>query len=509
MSPKTKRKISKGTGKRYPSTKPRPMAEAVARVRPPAASQAEKTLRKRILKFVYQGDRFKADVQKAMELYFEQTPGPDMPVHLDQDEMPGFQEWFFFDFVTYTGRRIIDLFMEKIGPSLNSEQRAMLEDWLVWNRARLLEFQEIKPGIGVVVQDLLSDEILEVNDISASYNVSRWMFGLFRPIRSAGRVSFTGTAMLLPPSEKESILETARALWAKYQAEHPKSSLPDFYRDNSLTLHLAMKRAQEEASNPPIPLSSEGHSLVLAWARYLLRVERRQVEAVLDASEEFVYAGPSEERRGALHYNWIQRGRSFVPLADQKPKKRAVMLRTEWTEGPGHPSFLNLGDLTLGPKWIELECLSRERLAAGKVLLEEILTGLIEHSGDRFEGWEKSMARSTAKPPKVRKEPSRKMKEEMEILDRAIPHYLTTNWLDEPSVDGKLTPRQAVQSPEGRKKVIEALKQIEYINDQRALDGQGPTMDADYIRRELGLSQAEKTAGLDFPSAQNTTRDDK
>ena len=487
MSPKTKRKISKGTGKRYTSPKPRPITEAIPRVRPPAPTQAEKVLRKRIPEFAFRGDRFKADLQKAMGLYFEQEPGLDTPGYLDEDQIPGFQEWFFSDFVTHTGKRIIDLFVEEIGPSLNSEQNAMLEDWLVWNRARLLEFQEIKPGIGVVVQDLLSDEIFEVNDISASYNVSRSMFGLFRPIRSAGRVSFTGSAMLLPPIEKVSILETAQALWAKYQAEHPKSSLSDFYRDHSLTLHLAMKRAQEEAAKPLIPLSAEGNSLVLAKARYRLRVERRHIEAALDATEEFVYAGPSEEQRGALHYDWIQRGRSFVPQSNHKPAGRAVMLRTEWTEGPGQPSFLNLGDLTASKKWIELECLSRERLIAGKALLEEILAGLIEHAGDRFEDWEARMENSPAKLPPYRKEPSRKMKEDMEILDREMLHRLTVNWLDEPSLDGKVTPRQAVQSPEGRKKVIETLKQLDYINDQRALDGEGPTMDAEYIRKELGL----------------------
>ena len=495
MSPKTKRKLPKGTGKRYASTKPKPMAEAVPRLRPPAPSPAERILRKRLPEFVFRGDRFKADVQKAMELYFEQKPGPDTPLNLDEDEIPGFQEWFFFDFITHTGRRIIDLFAEEIGPGLNNEQRAMLEDWLVWDRAHLLEFLEIKPGIGVVVQDLLSDEIFEVNDISASYNVSRWMFGLFRPIRSAGRVSFTGTALLLPPSEKAGILETAQALWVKYQAEHPKGSLSDFYRDHSLTLHLATKRAQEEASKPPIPLSAEGHSLILARARYHLRAAPYQVEAILDASEEFVYAGPSKEQRGASYYNWIQRGRSFVPQSDQKPAGRAVLLRTEWVEGPGQPSFLNLGDLTVAPKWIELECLSRARLAAGKALLEEILPGLISPAGDRFEDWDMAAEKGASKPLKVRKEPSRAMKEDMKALDSEMLHRLTVNWLDVPSIDGKLTPRQAVHDPEGRKKVIEALKQIEYINDQRALDGKGPTMDADYIRAELGLIPAGKTAG--------------
>ncbi len=177
------------------------------------------------------------------------------------------------------------------------------------------------------------------------------------------------------------------------------------------------------------------------------------------------------------------------------------MLRTEWVEGPGHPSFLNLGDLSLGPKWIELECLSRERLAAGKALLEEILAGQISHAGDRFEDWEASMEKNAAKPPRYRKEPSREMKEDMKALDKEMLHRLTVNWLDEPSIDGKLTPRQAVHSPEGRKKVIEALKQIEYINDQRALDGEGPTMDADYIRRELGLLPARKMASPDDHSS--------
>lgn len=46
MSPKTKRKIPKGTGKRYTSTRPRPPVETVRRVRPPEPGQAEKSLRK-------------------------------------------------------------------------------------------------------------------------------------------------------------------------------------------------------------------------------------------------------------------------------------------------------------------------------------------------------------------------------------------------------------------------------------------------------------------------------
>jgi hypothetical protein len=230
----------------------------------------------------------------------------------------------------------------------------------------------------------------------------------------------------------------------------------------------------------------------------------------LDASEEFVCAGPYEEHRGALHYNWIQRGRSFVPPSDRKPQERAVLLRTEWAEGSGQPSFLNLGDLSVGPKWIELECLSHERLSSGKSLLEEILAGHIVWASDQFKDWEGTMEESEAKPPRLHRKLSRESAEELEALDREMLHRLTVNWLDQPSVDGKLTPRQAIQTQEGREKVIEALERIEYINDQRALDGEGPTMDAEYIRRELGLSAAGKAIRRDDPSGvQNTVSGDE
>jgi len=487
MSPKTKRKLSKGTRKRYASSHPRPQVEMTSRVRKPEPTAAERILRKRIQQFAYHGDRFKADFEKAIELYFEQKPSKSVPLYFDDDELPAFMEWYFFDFVTRNGRRIIDMFTEETGPSLNAPQREMLDDWLVWNRARLLEFQEVKPGVGVVVQDLLSNETFEVNDISASYNVVRWTFGLFRPIRSAGRVSFTGSAAVLPPSEKEGVLKTARSLWTEYQAKHRSASLSDFYRDHSLDLYKAVKRAQEEASKPPIPLSAEGHPLVLAKARYLIRSDRSQVEAALDASEEFIYTGPSEERRGALHYNWIQRGRSFVPQSEQKPKGRAVLLKTEWTEGPGQPSYLNLGDLSVATEWIELECVSRQRLAAGKALLESILGGQIRHSGDRYEDWEATLDKPDSRPGSSRQRPSRKWKQEGEAIQEDMLQRMTRDWLDQPSMDGKLTPRQAAKTPEGRKRLIEILKQIEYHNDLRLREGEPPTMDADYIRRELGL----------------------
>jgi hypothetical protein len=50
MSRKKKRQVSKGTGKRYTSSKPKPQAVPIRRT-PPLPSNAEKMLRKRISAF--------------------------------------------------------------------------------------------------------------------------------------------------------------------------------------------------------------------------------------------------------------------------------------------------------------------------------------------------------------------------------------------------------------------------------------------------------------------------
>jgi hypothetical protein len=487
VSPKERRKISRGTGRRYESTKPRPAAEPVRRARAPEPSRNEKSLRQRILDFAYQkSGRFKGDMQTALELYFEQKPGPTTPLLFDENEIPGFQEWYFFDFVTHTGQHIIDLFAEEIGPELNSEQRAMLADWLVWNRARLLEFQEVNPGIGVVVQDLLSEEVFEVNDISASYTATRWAFGLFRPILTDGRVSFTGSALLLPPTEKPEVLEIAQTLWAKYREARPQATLSDFYRDHSLDLHLALKRAQEEASKPPIFLTAEGHPMVVSRARYVVRGDPKEVEALLDAAEEFVYVGESEKHRGALHYDWLLCGRTHIPEATELPK-RALQLTTEFVPGSGEARHRSVGDLNLGSKLMELECMSKERLAAGKALLAQILGNRVQHTGDQFQNMEKLLKRDESRPTSHARptSPLRDAHSRAILQETAEQH--TAAWLDEaiPALDG-LTPRQAVQTPEGRKKVLDLIKVLEYHNDRREASAP-PTMNIPRIRKELGL----------------------
>lgn len=472
------------TGRRKPKTRsgqpaPRRQASPPRRVSapprrlPPPPGRNERALRERILEFTYQ-QRFKTDLDRALRLYLGDEAQGDRLV-LDEQQMPGFQEWYIFDYVTSEGERIIDLFAREIGPQLSTAQRQMLDDWRRVNRCRLFEVQEVEPGVGVTVQDLLSGETLKVNDISSSYVLARWEVMLARPLLTEGRLSFTGSMTALAPLQKPALLECARELWETYQAQHPEASLSDFYRDHSLDLYRCQAEVLSEPSRPVV--TPEGHPAVACTARYAVAIPQA-VEERLDQAEEFAYAGPAGEDETALAYVWLLRGRSRVP---EVPVTKGLMLRTEWMSSSGEPSYRSLGDVRLWHARLELKCLSRERLEAGKALLDEVMGRLLRHLGDECRDLED--VAEPARPAPARRVPS--------AIDRALIRQLQerqlAEWLDTPlPVLGGQSPRQAAGDPAMREQLDELFKTLDYIEEQKRKDGE-PYLDVAEMRRELGL----------------------
>ncbi|MFQ6101194.1 MAG: hypothetical protein ACE5OS_08160 [Anaerolineae bacterium] len=129
-------------------------------------------------------------------------------------------------------------------------RRRMLDDWRRTNRCRLFKVQAVEPGVGLTVQDLLSGEVMEVNDISASHALVKRQILLARPLLTRDRLHFTGIVIPLPPMYKPDLLDFARELWKQYRAEHPRASVDDFYRDHSLDLY---HRLVEITTAPPPP----------------------------------------------------------------------------------------------------------------------------------------------------------------------------------------------------------------------------------------------------------------
>lgn len=449
-------------------------APSPRRVAPPP-SRNERVLRERISRFAYQG-RFKPGVEQALRLYF----GPDVlkgnVLTLDEAEIPGFQEWYIQDYVTSEGERLIDLFAAEMGPQLPAAQQQILADWRRVNRLHLFEVQAVEPGIGVTVQDLLNDEVLQVNDISASYALVKWEVILARPSLTEGRLSFAGSMIALSPLQKPDLLDYARELWGKYQAQRPQATLSDFYRDHSLDL----LRRQEEIRNAPPPsvYSPEGHPFAPCTARYAV-TDPHAVRELLDKAEEFAYAGPADEDKAALAYVWLLTGRSRI---EEVPVNKGMMLRTEWISATGESSSLrSLGDVRLWIDRLELHCISRERLEAGKALLSQMAGRRLRHRGDEYKDWEalsEAMEHFPSPGPAFEIDPA---------VNRRINEELLEEWLDNPvPMLGDKSPREAARDPAKRKEMDELLKVLEYLEDQKRRNGE-PYLDIKDVRRALGL----------------------
>jgi hypothetical protein len=494
MSRKKKRQASKGTGKKYTSTRPKPKTAPVRL--PPPPSYAEKALRNRISQFGL-SKQFMDD----FEIAFEQYMGPDAIrkqgdrkiLVLDEDEpaFSGFQEWLYFDYVLTSGDRIIDLFAREAGPKLSAAQKKLLEDWMATNRLRLLETQSVEPGIGETMQDLLSGEILRMNDISFSYHGTRWSIFLARPLLTEGRWHFTGSGVMLTPLDKRRILKVAKELWAAYQEKHPQAGLLDFYRDHSLDLLRAAKEVQNERSNPKALFTAEGHPVVSATAEFALKRDPLEVESALDEAEEFLFVNEQEdgEFSGCLHYIWLLRGRSRVPEAskDLAPTD-GLIFSTDWSAGPGEPDFRKLGDLYLCWTDLTLSCMSGERLKAGKELLKQILGKRIKHRQDRFKELRAPRDKVDREKAKLYEEDFEEedLDPEAEVVEEELIERLTRRWLDTPNRDG-ITPRQAAQTSEGLENLQESMKAIEFLEEEALKSGRKPPMRLDIIRKELGL----------------------
>jgi len=467
---RTARKRQSSVSQRRPGSQATPPPRQVA----PPASRNARVLRERIQDFAYQ-QRFRADVDRAIRLYHGKDALQDDILVLDEKRIPDLQEWYVHDYVTSEGERVIDLFARDIGPQLPTAQRQMLDDWRRINRYRLFEVQEVEPGLRVTVQDLLGGETLQVSDISASYALHRWQVFMARPLLTEGRLHFTGSMIPLSPLQKPALLEFARGLWNRYQAQHPQASLNDFYRDHSLDLI----RRQTEIVNAPLPVvyTPEGHPVAPCTARYAV-TDPRAVEERLDQAEEFAYAGPADEDGTALAYVWLLRGRSRVP---EVPVTEGMVLKTEWMSVSGELSCRSLGDVRLWAGRLELSCLSKERLKAGKALLSKIVGRLLLHLGDTYQDLEDMI--ESAEPS-----PARDISSEIDsAIMRRVLETQRDEWLNTPVPGlGDKSPREAARDPAMREQIDELFKVLEYIEEQKRQDGR-PYLDVVDLRRELGL----------------------
>jgi hypothetical protein len=442
-----------------------------------------RSLQKKLMQFTMRVEYFEP-IQRAKRLFQRNS------TELDENspEIETFFEWSVKDFLPDGETSILNDFHRRCADALPHGERGILDFWIHHLGQRLWELREVKADGRLTVREILEGRDWILNDPEVREDARPWTIIFARLSLKGGEPSFMGPRYFLPPQTMTEIKTFAGALLKAWRPGHPRTEVGEFYRDRFLPLHREVRRLQEETSRTPKILTPEGHEFVPMAAEFAVR-DGSRAKAVLDAAEEFTREEPPGPDPEDVSYVWLRCGRSRALFGTGPGTDIAEVMLSGFDE-MRDPDVIGdtvrlLGTIRLGGGKLRLECISRERLAAGKQLLNEILGGLIRPKGKDMEMDTDTPAEQAEKPA----DPSSIPPEALAEVERKIRDNFTARWLDMeiPALDG-LTPRQAAMDRNARGKLEELIRQFEYMdaggNDQR-------TMDLPRIRRELGMEKRD------------------
>jgi hypothetical protein len=356
-------------------------------------------------------------------------------------------QWMIHDWIAPSLRRtVLEQFLVQRGPRLSAREREMVE---AWSRSfvGLYEVQELRPGVGVELKDLLLGGTVFVHDVNMSTRLTKWDGLLTRVVPGERGMELAGIGRAVPRAH----LEPLRA-WLEDDRRELDLPWRDYLKANWPRIR---RQADDIAGNWLESLqltNTDGEELLFSKATYRIL---------------------NEAALGAL--------RKSKELADESDGDTSGPF--VWLDG----KKTVLGHVRVGIGELTLECNSRQRLERGKSLLKRIAGDSLRHMRDEFTT-QKEMKRQIDEQPRRPQSHSHRMPVEADdkIISEALEaHY--RGWPDTklPALNGK-TPRQAVKTAAGRQTVEEVLKFIENGEDGKRQRGE-PSFDVGWLRAELGL----------------------
>jgi hypothetical protein len=379
-----------------------------------------------------------ADQDAAREMYFGRYERDDMK----EEDAPAFFEWLIRDFRSRSsGKTGVEDFLRRRGHELTRRERHILEAWRD-SRYGLYEVQRVEPDKGIELKDHFTGERFFVHDVTSSRELVKWDMTLGRLDSIEGRWEFAGNGMLVPRPRLEQILEFV-------EQQRGTLSPYEFVKANAHRMRREVI-GFAEASMPALQ-NTDGDPLEFCASSY----------EVVD--EEALLAGL----------------RSVGGLKEDKPGREFA-----WTGKAGLGDSTSLGRIALDGGKLKLECNSRQRLARGKKLIEDAAGKSARYLRDDFESMASALARTKNQP--ASEEPDIDPAVKREILEKVMQQHYAT-WPDHPlpALNGQ-TPRAAMATAEGHRKVLDLLRSFENTAERERKAGH-PAFDFSVLRRDLGL----------------------
>ncbi|WP_300667859.1 SEC-C metal-binding domain-containing protein [Desulfoluna sp.] len=351
-------------------------------------------------------------------------------------------------------------FLQRRGKYLNSLQRRYIEAALQ-EPLTFWQIEEIVSGTQIQVRDLLFDRVCVITDQSAAESMNPWDIFLGNTMALDGVIALNIAGPFALPAyckaaiteELETIIDALEELSDLFAFDY---ELIEFY--------AAMV---SKLFNPVLPeiQNMDGSELIFTTSSYRFDPDLRE-EILAELTEVDQFERDKDSGPCTATFLW------FAAPDEQSPLAKVFK-----------------GQLEVGEKILEAETSSTERDGRLRHMLTELLGDRMIHVQTSSKPLEKVLGERELSSPE---EPSGDFHLDVlpsEVLKQLEVHVdkMHMNWADQevPALDGQ-TPRQAVKTSEGRRKVIDLLNEWENTN-ARTEDVNSFAFDIDKLRRELGV----------------------
>jgi len=413
-------------------------------------------------------DRFYEEYELALYEYFEGRGvyGEDEDELYDnfqsEEEFSRFLSWYSLYFVTDEyDKTFPELYLDRRRNQLTVLEREILQSY---SRSVLsvYEVQRIDPGKGVEIRDIFADRAFSLADPAAAQTLCKWDLFYGGLIEVRGYQILGGIPITVIPQKLRRFIEVN--LLEIYNEERENyRNYRDYLKRASAEICALIENAVRNLERPETTADPEADKTSLTSLLYRVN----DYDAFLQI---------------------VERSPVFTAVEPRKPGAAlpAKVLRFCWLqrEGTGEAPHGAPGILFLKRDSLLAQCTSAQRAETLRSVLDRMFGKAIAYRTTVHKCVERQ-----AEPAVPDRSPG--PPESVPIgRDTAVRPF--DNWIDEKiSAIGNITPREAVKTPEGKRRLIDLLKEFENQNERalrRGLKGQDTVFfPVEQIRKELGL----------------------
>jgi hypothetical protein len=432
---------------------------------------------------------------------------------LDAEEVVAIlgENWFmttvwgsaFEDFLTREGadgRNIVDDYLKRRGWKEGASARAYMSG-LRTSVMSLYEVSDIIRDTSFRARDLVrgGDPIL-ISERSATHSLKQWDRIATRVVQMRPQMVISGAVLPYDREASEKVLKLLRNV-AK-RADKERQKLADLVGRDVTDPAIVNGFSQTELLRAAAP------TITTVWLIDIIdRARVRQIPDVRNAEgDELLFCTlhypfaegtaaddlrlalsrcPQLRQANATFWNWTGPRRSAKVLGAQKQPLKFQTFTTTLDDGS-----LVLGNVELKDKALILSVNSQARAERGRVLLSEVLDGLVAQPLVEIQTLEQCMAtRNPAPPPRLNLSEQERRTIIHDGLERHYRHLL-----DEPiPALGNKSPRAAVRTAKGRARVVDWLKTIEnHTAESASHNDEMAIYDFSWLWAELGVNELRR-----------------